>query len=85
MSRADLLLERAVELRTSAFRTDVVPQLAKGDRREEDEPDGEHHEDDVLALLGIGNEKIALSARRLARAKAAIDAGVDKLKRDLHL
>jgi tRNA(Ile)-lysidine synthase len=40
---------------------------------------------DVLALLGIGNEKIALSARRLARAKAAIDAGVDKLKRDVYL
>ena len=40
---------------------------------------------DVLALLGIGNEKIALSARRLARAKAAIDAGVDKLKRDADL
>jgi tRNA(Ile)-lysidine synthase len=40
---------------------------------------------DVLALLGIGNEKIALSARRLARAKAAIDAGVDKLKRDVDL
>ncbi|WP_195930611.1 tRNA lysidine(34) synthetase TilS [Hyphomicrobium album] len=40
---------------------------------------------DVLALLGIDNEKIALSARRLARAKAAIDAGVDKLKRDAAL
>jgi tRNA(Ile)-lysidine synthase len=40
---------------------------------------------DVLALLGIANEKIALSARRLARAKAAIDAGVDKLKGDAAL
>jgi tRNA(Ile)-lysidine synthase len=40
---------------------------------------------DILALLGIDNEKIALSARRLARAKVAIDAGVDKLKRDAAL
>jgi tRNA(Ile)-lysidine synthase len=40
---------------------------------------------DILALLGIDNEKIALSARRLARAKAAIDAGVDKLKREAAL
>ncbi len=40
---------------------------------------------DVLALLGIDNEKLALSARRLARAKVAIDAGVDKLKRDADL
>jgi tRNA(Ile)-lysidine synthase len=40
---------------------------------------------DALALLGIDNEKIALSARRLARAKAAIDAGVDKLKGDADL
>jgi tRNA(Ile)-lysidine synthase len=40
---------------------------------------------DVLAHLGIDNEKIALSARRLARAKAAIDAGVNKLKGDADL
>jgi tRNA(Ile)-lysidine synthase len=40
---------------------------------------------DVLAGLGIDNEKLALSARRLARAKAAIDAGVDTLKRDAAL
>jgi tRNA(Ile)-lysidine synthase len=40
---------------------------------------------DILALLGIDNDKIALSTRRLARAKAAIDAGVDKLKGDADL
>lgn len=40
---------------------------------------------DILSGLGIENEKLALSARRLARAKEAIDAGVDKLKRDADL
>jgi len=34
----------------------------------------------VLTELGISNDKLALSARRLARAKAAIEAAVDALE-----
>lgn len=42
----------------------------------------------LLADLGIGNDKIALSARRLARVRAALDAALGDLQRaarlDLH-
>ena len=42
----------------------------------------------LLASLGLSNDKIALSARRLERARAALDAGVNALKQaarlDLH-
>lgn len=42
----------------------------------------------LLEGLGLSNEKMALSARRLARAKAALDAAAEALKReaavDLH-
>ena len=34
----------------------------------------------ALAGLGLANDKIALSARRLARARAALDAGVNALQ-----
>ena len=39
----------------------------------------------TLAGLGLTNEKIALSARRLARAQAALDASVRALQRDAAL
>jgi tRNA(Ile)-lysidine synthase len=42
----------------------------------------------LLSSLGLSNDKIALSARRLERAQAALDAGVSALKQtarlDLH-
>ncbi len=39
----------------------------------------------TLAGLGLTNDKIALSARRLARAQAALDAGVRALQREAGL
>jgi len=39
----------------------------------------------ALAELGLSNEKIALSARRLARVQEALDAAVDTLQRDARL
>ena len=39
----------------------------------------------TLATLGLTNDKIALSARRLARAQAALDAGVRALQRGVGL
>jgi tRNA(Ile)-lysidine synthase len=39
----------------------------------------------LLAGLGLTNDKMALSARRLARAREALDAAVDALQRDARL
>lgn len=39
----------------------------------------------LLTGLGFSNEKLALSARRLARARAALDAAVDTLQCDTRL
>lgn len=39
----------------------------------------------TLAALGLDNDKLALSARRLARVRLALDAAVDALQRDARL